>query len=38
MLRIVQKTWAKMSARGQKPAAELDFSELAAEVLKKALS
>jgi hypothetical protein len=38
MLRIVQKTWAKMSVRGQKAAAQLDFSELAAEVLKKALS
>ncbi len=38
MLHIVQKTWAKMSARGQKAAAQLDFSELAAGVLKKALS
>ena len=38
MLRIVQKTWAKMSERGQKTAAQLDFSELAAGVLKKALS
>ena len=33
MLRIVQKTWAKMSTRGQKAAAQLDFSELAADVL-----
>ncbi|MEJ6702299.1 MAG: DUF4202 domain-containing protein [Akkermansiaceae bacterium] len=38
MLRIVQKTWAKMSERGQKTAAQLDFSELAAGVLKRALS
>ncbi len=38
MLRIVQKTWAKMSESGQKTAAQLDFSELAAGVLEKALS
>jgi len=38
MIRIVQKTWAKMSDRGQKSAAQLDFSELAAGVLEKALS
>ncbi|MBT8037689.1 MAG: DUF4202 domain-containing protein [Verrucomicrobiae bacterium] len=38
MQRIVQKTWAKMSARGQEAAAQLDYSELAAGVLDQALS
>ena len=38
MLRIVQKTWAKMSERGQEAAAQLNYSELAAGILKKALT
>ncbi|MBT8043593.1 MAG: DUF4202 domain-containing protein [Verrucomicrobiae bacterium] len=37
MVRIVRKTWAKMSEAGQKAAAQLDFSEQAAAVLKDAL-
>ncbi len=37
MLRIVKKTWAKMSPNGHKFAAQIDYSEQAAAVLKMAL-
>lgn len=38
MVRILQKTWNKMSPAGQKKAAQLDYSEQAASMLEKALS
>ncbi|MBK1855372.1 DUF4202 domain-containing protein [Verrucomicrobiaceae bacterium 5K15] len=38
MIRIVQKTWAKMSPRGHEAAQELDYSPEAAELLTKALA
>ncbi|MFK7909733.1 MAG: DUF4202 domain-containing protein [Akkermansiaceae bacterium] len=38
MIRILKKTWTKMSARGQKEAAQLEYSEQAAALLKKALA
>lgn len=38
MMRIVQKTWAKMSAQGQEMALKLNYSAQAQEVLNKSLS
>ena len=35
---IVQKTWAKMSAKGQQVALALDLPEEALNIIKKALS
>lgn len=38
MVRIVQKTWAKMSGRGQMVALALDYSKAARDVLDRALA